>query len=104
MNLSVIYDITDDNLINYTDADWGGCHNIKSSLRLTSFFYMKVSLADVLNVSNSLLYSWQRLSTWLKCKLWRKPFDYVVFLVKLTIFMMTMYCHSSWQQQSYEPS
>jgi len=29
MNLSVIYDITDDNLINYTDADWGGCHNIK---------------------------------------------------------------------------
>jgi len=29
----------------------------ESSLRLISFFYMKVSLADVLNVSNLLLYS-----------------------------------------------
>jgi hypothetical protein len=29
MNLNVIYNITDDNLINYTDADWGGCHNIR---------------------------------------------------------------------------
>jgi len=29
INLSVIYDITDDDLIDYTDADWGGCHNIK---------------------------------------------------------------------------
>jgi len=29
----------------------------ESSLRLISFFYMKVSLADVLNVSNSLSYS-----------------------------------------------
>jgi len=62
----------------------------ESSLRLTSFFYMKVSLADVLNVSNLLLYSQQRLSTWLKHKLQRKPFDYAVFLVKLAIFMMTM--------------
>ncbi len=29
MNLDVIYDITDDNLISYIDADWGGCHNIR---------------------------------------------------------------------------
>ena len=29
MNLDVIYDITDDNLIDYIDADWGGCHNIR---------------------------------------------------------------------------
>ncbi len=29
MNLDVIYDITDNNLINYTDADWDGCHNIR---------------------------------------------------------------------------
>jgi len=29
MNLSVIYDITDDSLIDYTNADWGGCHNIR---------------------------------------------------------------------------
>jgi len=29
MNLDVTYDITDDSLISYTDADWGGCHNIK---------------------------------------------------------------------------
>ncbi len=29
MNLNVIYDITDDNLIDYIDADWGGCHNIR---------------------------------------------------------------------------
>jgi len=29
MNLDVIYDITDDDLIDYTDADWGGCHNIR---------------------------------------------------------------------------
>jgi hypothetical protein len=57
MNLSVIYDITDNNLISYTNADWGGCHNIKKFTRLTSFFYIKVSLADVLNVSNLLPYS-----------------------------------------------
>jgi len=29
MNLNVIYDITDNSLIDYTDADWGGCHNIR---------------------------------------------------------------------------
>jgi len=29
MNLDVIYDITDNSLISYTDADWGGCHNIR---------------------------------------------------------------------------
>ncbi len=29
MNLSVIYDITDDDLIDYTDADWDSCHNIR---------------------------------------------------------------------------
>ncbi len=29
MNLSVIYDITDNGLIDYTDADWSGCHNIR---------------------------------------------------------------------------
>ncbi len=29
MNLDVIYDIIDDGLISYTDADWGGCHNIR---------------------------------------------------------------------------
>jgi len=29
MNLDVIYDITDNSLIDYTDADWGGCHNIR---------------------------------------------------------------------------
>jgi len=29
MNLDVIYDITDDDLISYIDADWGGCHNIR---------------------------------------------------------------------------
>ncbi len=29
MNLDVIYNIINDDLINYTDADWGGCHNIR---------------------------------------------------------------------------
>ncbi len=29
MNLSVTYDITDDSLIDYINADWGGCHNIR---------------------------------------------------------------------------
>jgi len=29
MNLDVIYDITDNSLISYTDADWGDCHNIR---------------------------------------------------------------------------
>jgi len=29
MNLDVIYDITDNSLINYINADWGGCHNIR---------------------------------------------------------------------------
>ncbi len=29
MNLNVTYNITDNNLIDYTDADWGGCHNIR---------------------------------------------------------------------------
>jgi len=29
MDLSVIYGITDNDLISYTDADWGGCHNIR---------------------------------------------------------------------------
>jgi len=29
MDLSVIYNIIDDDLISYTDADWGGCHNIR---------------------------------------------------------------------------
>ena len=29
MNLSVIYDITDNSLINYTDADWDGCYDIR---------------------------------------------------------------------------
>ncbi len=29
MNLNVTYGITDDSLIDYTDADWGGCHNIR---------------------------------------------------------------------------
>jgi len=29
MNLSVIYDITDDGLISYTNADWDDCHNIR---------------------------------------------------------------------------
>jgi hypothetical protein len=56
MNLNVIYNTTDDNLINYTDADWGGCHNIRKFTE-AYLFYMKVSLADVLNVSNLLFYS-----------------------------------------------
>ncbi len=29
MNLDVIYNITDNNLINYIDADWDDCHNIR---------------------------------------------------------------------------
>jgi len=29
MNLDVIYNITDNDLISYTDADWSDCHNIK---------------------------------------------------------------------------
>ncbi len=29
MNLDVIYDITDDSLIDYTNADWDDCHNIR---------------------------------------------------------------------------
>jgi hypothetical protein len=29
MNLDVIYDITDDSLIDYINADWGDCHNIR---------------------------------------------------------------------------
>ncbi len=29
MDLSVIYDITDNNLISYINADWGDCHNIR---------------------------------------------------------------------------
>ncbi len=29
MNLSVIYDITDNDLISYTNADWDDCHNIR---------------------------------------------------------------------------
>ncbi len=29
MNLSVIYNITDDSLIDYINADWDGCHNIR---------------------------------------------------------------------------
>jgi len=29
MNLSVIYDITDNDLIDYINADWGGCHNTR---------------------------------------------------------------------------
>ncbi len=29
IDLDVIYDITDDDLINYINADWDGCHNIK---------------------------------------------------------------------------
>jgi len=29
MNLDVIYDITDNDLISYTNADWGGCHNTR---------------------------------------------------------------------------
>ena len=29
MNLSVIYSITDNDLISYINADWGGCHNIR---------------------------------------------------------------------------
>jgi len=29
MNLDVIYDITDNSLISYTDADWGDCYNIR---------------------------------------------------------------------------
>ncbi len=29
MNLDVTYDITDNDLISYTDADWDGCHNIR---------------------------------------------------------------------------
>ncbi len=29
MNLNVIYDITDNNLISYIDADWDGCHDIR---------------------------------------------------------------------------
>ncbi len=29
INLSVIYDITDNSLIDYTDADWDDCHNIR---------------------------------------------------------------------------
>jgi len=29
INLDVIYNITDDSLIDYTNADWGDCHNIR---------------------------------------------------------------------------
>jgi len=29
MNLNVIYDITDNSLTSYTDANWGDCHNTK---------------------------------------------------------------------------
>ncbi len=29
MNLDVIYDIINNDLINYTDADWGDCYNIR---------------------------------------------------------------------------
>ncbi len=29
MNLNVIYGITDNSLIDYINADWGGCHNIR---------------------------------------------------------------------------
>ncbi len=29
MNLSVIYNITDDDLISYINADWDDCHNIR---------------------------------------------------------------------------
>ncbi len=29
MNLDVIYNITDNSLINYINADWGDCHNIR---------------------------------------------------------------------------
>jgi len=37
MNLSVIYDITDDNLINYINADWDDCHNIRKFIKTYLF-------------------------------------------------------------------
>ncbi len=37
MNLSVIYDITDNDLIDYTDADWGDCHNIRKFIEAYLF-------------------------------------------------------------------
>jgi len=37
MNLDVIYGITDDSLINYIDADWGGCHNIRKFTKVYLF-------------------------------------------------------------------
>ncbi len=37
MNLSVIYDITDDSLISYTDANWGDCHNIRKFIETYLF-------------------------------------------------------------------
>jgi len=37
MNLSVIYDITDDDLIDYINADWGGCHNTRKFIEAYLF-------------------------------------------------------------------
>jgi len=41
MNLSVIYDITDDNLISYIDADWDDCHNIRKFIETYLFLLYK---------------------------------------------------------------
>jgi len=38
INLSVIYDITDNSLIDYTDTDWDDCHNIKKFIE--AYFFL----------------------------------------------------------------
>ncbi len=45
MNLDVIYDITDNNLIDYTDADWGSCHNIRKFTEAYLFLLYEGSIS-----------------------------------------------------------
>jgi hypothetical protein len=57
MNLSVIYDITDDDLINYINADWGGCHNIRKFTEAYLFLLYEGFISWCFKCQQSLLYS-----------------------------------------------
>jgi hypothetical protein len=90
MNLDVTYDITDDDLIDYINADWGGCHNIRKFTEAYLFLLYEGFISWCFKCQQFVALFSMKAEYMTEMQAMKKAIWLRCFLVKLTIFMTTM--------------
>jgi hypothetical protein len=104
MNLDVIYDITDDDLIDYTDADWGGCHNIRKFTEAYLFLLYEGFISWCFKCQQSVTLFLMKAEYMAETQAMKKAIWLHCFLSEIDYFHDNNVVIIQWQQQSYEPS